>query len=265
MTYFTETEHDVQGLDNSPMLPEGANLDFLGESLTDHGLDLSKDPGATQSLPPEGAYWAQFSFKSSDELNADHSMVPGISARWKVNATNGDKPQTYLGANSKVKLLRPAIGRNRPGQRELTIEEFDQMGLAGRELNSYLSTRVMFGRTSASDFLKCVLHEVPAGLSAKQLAQTIEEVMQQSPEGVVTLRWVPYYKEEDAQGKPNYKRLAQVNDAMKNKFKKGSAAFPKDDEGQPMTSWKQAVGPDEELEVVVFAEVADLLPLRQED
>lgn len=262
MNDYTE---DAHGLDNAPGIPENANLDFLGESLDAHGLDLSKDPGASQSLPPEGSYWAQFSFKSTDELNAPHPNVDSISARWKINTTNGDKPQTYLGANAKVKLLRPAIGRNRPGQRELTIEEFDAMGLAGRELNSYLSTRVMFGRTSASDFLKSVLPEVPAGLSAKQLAQTIEEVMQQSPEGVVTLRWVPYFKEEDAQGKPNYKRLAQLNDAMKNKFKKGSAAFPKDDQDQPMTSWKQAVGPDEELEVVVFAEVADLLPLRLED
>ncbi len=258
------SEHfDNNELDQPQGLPEGADLDFLGENLEQHGLDLAKEPGSAPSMIPEGNYWAQFAWKITDELTAENPLVPGISARWKVNKTKGDKPQTYLGTSIKAKLLRPAPSRNKISQPELTMEEFDSLGLAGRELNAYVSTMVLYGRTGASDFLKSVNPEIPAGLSAKQMAQAIEELMPTSPEGVISVKWTPYYKQEGTDGKTEYKRLSTIP-SMKDKYKGGSKSFPKNEDGTPATAWSQPISQEETLDVVVFAEQDNFLPYKAE-
>ncbi len=53
---------------------------------------------------------------------------------------------------------------------------------------------------------------------------------------------------------------------MKAKFKRGSKAFPKDEEtGEVLRSWKQDLGDDESVDVVVFAELDNLLPWKAEE
>jgi hypothetical protein len=241
---------------------EVVDLDFLDTSAKEAGYDETKEPGKGGVTPPEGKYRLRYELSPQSDPNAKW---------WTARKTKPNKKgevTKYAGGSIKGKLLMPA-----PGEK-LSLEDFDQLGLFGRQFSSFLSSMFMYGRCSLTDWLNSVLPEkVNPSTSIGAMLEMVEEVMMQSPEGIASLIWTPYFVTEE-DGKTKYERLAQLNDAMKTKYKGGTKSkhWPKDPEdGSLLTNWKENLSdpgtPEDEQEivdVVVFAEVKDFFPTEAE-
>lgn len=240
---------------------EDTDVSFLEASARDEGYDPSKEPGQTRATLPEGRYRARYEFGKSKEGNDDIiNEVTKLPMRWKVYTAGGKTPSKYIATSAKALLLGPGA-QGCP----LTLEEFDAAGLAGRTLSAFLSSRFMFGRSSLTDWLNSVLAEkVPEDAMISAMAGMAEEAMLQSPEGELTVRWTPYYVKEATEegGKQSYERLGKLNEKYYKKYGDGtkSKAWPRDEDGEPLQTWEEELGPDEKVKVVAFAEVADFVP-----
>ncbi len=191
-------ENETMNLNTAP---EGViSMDFLETEIGSDGYDHTSEPGSAGAIPPEGPYWFRFEWPSKEGAG-DINPTTNLPNRWKPGVSKpkkaGDTPKRFIGTSIKGRMLRPAMGST------LTLEEFDNLGLANRQYSKYVSTMVMFGRTSLTDFLNSVLQErVPENTRIVDLIGLAEEVMQQVPEGVGTIRHVAYFKDETDEKNP---------------------------------------------------------------
>ena len=225
---------------------------FLDAAAKEAGYDENATPGARGALPPEGPYHFRFEFpaiKDGDE-----------SKRWSQKVAKKGDP--YIGTSIKATLQRTVA------KSPVTLEEFDAMNLANRQLSMYLSSLFMFGRSSMTDFINCVSDvKFSPDRSIREARDTINELMQQLPEGTATIKWVPFFKN----GEDKWERLADLLEKVKKdsgkKYKGGAKNFPKDDEtGLPLTGWTHYLSGDEndpnaeKVDVIVMPELDLLLP-----
>lgn len=271
MSDFTEAAGGVN-LDASA---DGFSADFLEQTNKDAGYDPKKEPGQRGVTPPEGPYWFRYEHsKVSDEDGAENSRT-GLPNRWKPGVTKPKKgtPSSFVGTSLKAMMLRPANGN------KLTLEEFDELGLAGRQLYAYVSTLVMSGRSGLTDWLNSVLYEkIPVDQHLRTNIQMAEELLTGIPEGVGIVKWTLQWKDEfEEDTKKQFKDLRDLSDGMVAKFKDGtrSKAWPRDEDGNPHTAFlwnlsKNVVtaedepGTEGDEKVLLFAraELRDFIPFK---
>jgi len=272
MSDFTEAAGGV----NLDAPADGFSADFLEQTNKDAGYDPKKEPGQRGVTPPEGPYWFRYEHsKVSDEDGAENSRT-GLPNRWKPGVTKPHKgaPSSFIGTSLKAQMLRPADGN------KLSLEDFDSLGLAGRQFYAYISSLFMYGRCGLTDWLNSVLPEKVLGdQHIKTNILMVEELLQGIPEGVGIIKWSLQWKDESEEDtKRQFKDLRDLSDGMVAKFKDGtrSKAWPKDEEGGLLTSFEWNLNKsrasveldpadtaaDEKVTLFVRAELRDFLPFK---
>lgn len=223
--------------------PEAA-ADFFNASLASSDYNEDAAPGERRAMPPEGQYRFRFEFPP----------LKDGAERWPVKTTK--KGAAFTGANIKAEMI--GVTDKSP----ITMEEFDQLRLAGRKFSSYISSIVMYGRSSLTDFVKSCIGAWPGTNSIGQTCQAVEELMQQLPEGIATVKWEPYYM--DAERK--FHRLAELDSKYGKQYGRGASSFPKEEDvdspsyGQPKQSWELKLNEEETLTVIALPQLDVFLP-----
>jgi len=272
MSDFTEVADGVN-LDASA---DGFDSNFLEQTNKDAGYDPNKEPGQRSVTPPEGPYWFRYEHSKVSDQDAAENPRTKLPNRWKPGVTKPKKgtPSSFIGTSLKAMMLRPADGN------KLSLEEFDALGLAGRQLYAYVSSLMMYGRSGLTDWLNSVLYEkVPIDQHVRVNIQMAEELLTGVPEGVGIVKWSLQWKDENEEDtKKQFKDLRDLSDGMAAKFKDGtrSKAWPRDEEGELRTAFwwnlnkniaqvdqdEEGTEGDEKVLLFARAELRDFLPFK---
>lgn len=231
--------------------PEAA-ADFFNSSLADTGYNEDAAPGERRAMPPEGQYRFRFEFAP---LKDGAERWPGQTDPSQLKTTK--KGKAFTGTSIKAEMI--GVTDKSP----ITMEEFDALRLAGRKFSSYISSITDdAGRSSLTDFIKCCIGAWPKTSSLSQTCQAVEELMQQLPEGIATIKWEPYYMDDERK----FQRLGDLDAKYKKQYGRGAGTFPRETDpdspnfGHPKQSWELKLNEEETLTVIALPQLDVFLP-----